>query len=143
MIMKNLLLIAITFFTLNIVAQEKKLIVEKDRTETLADNETKKLTKQLGLNTEQQQKVHAIMLSHFNEELQMKKKMKQKVTSKEVIDKNEVRKVTVKQRQKYSKKLDDQLKEVFTEDQYKNYSAIKLKQKNTKQKAPKKRTSFK
>ncbi|WP_299110896.1 hypothetical protein [uncultured Winogradskyella sp.] len=141
--MKNLLLIAITFFTLNIVAQEKKLIVEKDRTETLADNETKKLTKQLGLNTEQQQKVHAIMLSHFNEELQMKKKMKQKVTSKEVIDKNEVRKVTVKQRQKYSKKLDDQLKEVFTEDQYKNYSAIKLKQKNTKQKAPKKRTSFK
>ncbi|MBV7269337.1 DUF4890 domain-containing protein [Winogradskyella luteola] len=137
--MKNLVLIIITFFTLNAVAQEKSKVVKKNQTEMLAENETNRLTKQLDLSPDQQKKVHVVMLNHFSEKLEMKKEMKQSVSSKKAINKKELGEVMVKQKQVHSEKLNNQLKEILSEEQYKNYSEMNLKQKKAKHKALKKK----
>ncbi len=137
--MKNLVLIIITFFTLNAVAQEKSKVVKKNQTEMLAENETNRLTKQLDLSPDQQEKVHAVMLNHFSEKLEMKKEMKQSVSSKKTINKKELGEVMVKQKQVHSDKLNNQLKEILSEEQYKSYSEMNLKQKKAKHTALKKK----
>jgi biopolymer transport protein ExbB/TolQ len=129
--MKNLLIVAITFFTLNTVAQEKKITVKQDQSEALANIETKKLTKQLDLSAKQENKVYAVMLQHFQEKTQSKQKIKQMVASKNSKEnKTKVKKAITKYKQDYSEKLNSQLKKILSEQQYMTY----LENQKTKQK---------
>lgn len=132
--MKNLLLLIITFFTLNISAQEKTTNIKQSQEESLANIETKKLTKQLNLSSEQEKKVYDVMLQHFKEKLKSKQELKKVVASKEKVKKTEIKKAIVKQKQGNSEKLNNQLKEILTEEQYKSYLETHLKQQKAKQK---------
>lgn len=132
--MKNLLLLIITFFTLNISAQEKTINIKQSQEESLANIETKKLTKQLNLSSEQEKKIYDVMLQHFKEKLKSKQELKKVVASKEKVKKTEIKKAIVKQKQGNSEKLNNQLKEILTEEQYKSYLETHLKQQKAKQK---------
>lgn len=132
--MKNLILVVIAFFTLNVVAQEKKVTAKHDKAEALAKIETKKLTEQLELDAEQVKKVYSALVTHFKEEPQRKQKIKKMMTSKRISDKAEIKKAMVKHKQGSSEKLENQLKEILTPEQYKSYAETHLKEQKTKNK---------
>lgn len=137
--MKNLILIAFTLFALNAVAQEKQTIAKHDKASSLAKIEARKLTKQLDLTTEQEDQVYKVMLIHFKEELQRKQKIKQMVISNDKTKKAEAKKAIAKQKQGYSEKLNAQLEEILTPEQYKTYEETSLAEEKTKQKVLKKK----
>ena len=130
--MKKLLLIAIAFFTLNAMAQEKqakatslsketKVTSQNDQAEALANNETKKLTKQLDLSLEQQKKIHQVMLQHYKQRLQKKQQIKKMLVSKKNTSKEETKKAIASYKKGQSEKLNSQIKQILTEQQYVSY----------------------
>lgn len=131
--MKKLILILLSFVAFNLGAQEKievkrettkkdqqKLIQDNDA-KTLAKNETKKLTKQLDLSTKQQERVYDIFLDHFEDELKNKQKIKKLINSKDKENKEEIKQKIAKQKSGNREALDSKLKDVLTEEQFKNY----------------------
>lgn len=131
--MKKLILILLSFVAFNLGAQEKievkrettkkeqqKLVQDNDA-KTLAKNETKKLTKQLDLSTKQQERVYDIFLDHFEDELKNKQKIKKLINSKDKENKEEIKQKIAKQKSGNREALDSKLKDILTEEQFKNY----------------------
>ena len=144
--MKKILCLAIVFLSLSAIAQEKKSkkTITKERqkiehtvesAEALAKSETKKLTKQLELTTDQQNDVYKIFLNHFEEELKIKRKIKEMVASNDKTDKEEMKKSVKKVRHGLKKRLDMKLKEILNAEQYESYQETNLKNEKIKQKA--------
>jgi Spy/CpxP family protein refolding chaperone len=139
--MKNLLLIAITFFTLNAVAQEKKITIKKDsKTDQISLNAKKtaeiktiKLTKELKLDSKQQQQVFDIFYEYSNEANKSKLKAKQMVSSKK-IDNSEAKKKITKLKNVNTVKINNKLKDILTPEQFSKYQKITTKAKSKKQK---------
>ncbi|MBC2846478.1 hypothetical protein [Winogradskyella flava] len=135
--MKNLIIAAIALFTLNSFAQEKE--VKKVSVQTSqeidsqnqspnykADIETKKLSGHLDLSTEQYEKVHEIMLKHFASEQNPKKGVKEKTAIKVKSDKAELSRTVLNQNVELSQDLNEKLKEILSEEQYKKYQQYNL-----------------
>jgi len=131
--MKKLILILLSFVVFNLGAQEKievkrettqkeqQKLIQQDNPKGLAKSETYKLSKQLNLSSEQQGKVYDIFLNHFEEELKNKQKIKKLIDSKNKENKEEIKQKIAKQKSDTRKTLDSKLKDVLTEEQFKNY----------------------
>ncbi len=132
--MKKLILILLSFVAFNLSAQEKiavkkeiannqekKLTQVNNNAKTLAKTETKKLTQQLDLSTEQQGRVFDIYLNYFEEEIKSKEKTKQLIKSKNEGNKGEIKQKIAKQKNSNKEVLNSKLKEVLTAEQFKNY----------------------
>lgn len=145
--MKQLILIFLAFVAFNLNAQEK-IEVKKENTKSeqqkftqgndakaLAKSETKKLTKQLDLSSEQQEKVYEVYLNHFEGEFNRKQKIKKMIDSKDKGSKEKIKQQLGKQKHGGSEALNNKLKEVLTTEQYEKYlERNKLQQKNKQKK---------
>ena len=126
--MKQLLLIFISALTLSLSAQEKttkkevlKTEIKSDNAEAMAKTEAKKLTQQLGLSSEQGERVYAAFLNHYKEELNKKENSKPKIRIKGAPQKEDMnRKISIEKNVK-NEKLNAQLRGILTPEQYDNY----------------------
>lgn len=133
--MKHLILILISFVALNSYAQEKievkkestkkeqQKLVKGDNAKVLAKTETYKLSKELNLSSEQQQRVYDIFSEHFEQQLKNKEKIKKLIKSKNKENKEDIEQKITKQRSNYDEALNTKLKEVLTAKQFENYLA--------------------
>ncbi|APY08903.1 hypothetical protein BWZ20_11580 [Winogradskyella sp. J14-2] len=145
--MKKLILILLSFVAFNLGAQEKievkrettkksqQKLVQDDNPKVLAKTETRKLSKELNLSAEQQQRVFDIFLIHFEEELKNKEKIKKLIASKNSNNKNEIKQKIAKQKNGNKETINTKLKEVLTSEQFKNYqNKRKVEEKNRQKK---------
>ncbi|WP_426429404.1 hypothetical protein ACPX19_07560 [Winogradskyella sp. HB-48] len=145
--MKQLILILLSFVAFNITAQEKievkkestkkehQKLVQGDNTKVLAKTETHKLSKQLNLSSEQQQRVYDIFLEHFEQELKNKEEIKKLINSKDEVNKEEIKQKIAKQKSGYNQALKIKLKEVLTSEQFENYLSKTKQEQKTKVKS--------
>lgn len=126
--MKNFVLIAIAFFTLNVTAQEKEtktaseekssqISVNSTTAQILAEKRTKELTRPLDLSSDQQKSVYEAFLSFYNEEITTKEKFKEMLNSEKESEESKISAY----RKSYFQKLDDKLKGILSEVQYNLY----------------------
>jgi len=128
--MKKLILIAIAMFTLNGMAQEKKIkassgekitkVKQTKSAEDIASAETKKMMLQLDLTKDQQTKVYNVLLERAKANLETRaERQKIKASKKEVTkeDYKKIRAKIVKQRDETHMKM----KEILTAEQYTKY----------------------
>lgn len=144
--MKHLILILISFVALNSYAQERievkkestkkeqQKLVKGDNAKVLAKTETYKLSKELNLSSEQQQRVYDIFLEHFEQQLKNKEKIKKLIESKNKENKENIKQKITKQRSNYDEALNTKLKEVLNAKQFENYLARNKNEKKIKQK---------
>ncbi|MHA7842600.1 MAG: hypothetical protein ACX93I_04725 [Winogradskyella sp.] len=144
--MKHLILILISFVALNSYAQERievkkqstkkeqQKLVKGDNAEVLAKTETYKLSKELNLSSEQQQRVYDIFLEHFEQQLKNKEKIKKLIKSKNKENKEDIKQKITKQRSNYDEALNTKLKEVLTVKQFEKYLARNKNEEKIKQK---------
>lgn len=145
--MKQLILILLSFVAFNITAQEKievkkestkkeqQKLVQGDNTKVLAKTETYKLSKELNLTSEQQQRVYDIFLEHFEQELKNKEEIKKLINSKDEENKEDIKQKIAKQKSGYREALNAKLKEVLTTEQFENYLNKTKEEQKTKLKA--------
>lgn len=140
--MKKILLIAITFFTINAIAQEKKTetatirkdlrVEQQNRSpEKIADATTSKLTKQLELTEDQQKKVHALILEHTKQNYKNRDKSKGMVASNKKAPKTEL----IERKRVQIDEINNKLKDILTLEQYEKYEIMTHKKQSTRQKA--------
>ena len=133
--MKNLIIVAIALFTLNSVAQEKevkktpvkqsqRISSQNQSPDVRAKIETKKMAKQLELTAEQYDKVHNVMVEHFTERQSMRKEIKEEMATKEKVSKAEMKETLLKNKEEHTAKLNSQLKEILTAEQYEKYQQL-------------------
>ncbi|GAB4161205.1 MAG: hypothetical protein Tsb0033_18290 [Winogradskyella sp.] len=131
--MKKLILILLSFIAFNLSAQEKievkreatkkeqQKLVQGDNAKVLAKTETYKLSKELNLSSEQEKNVYEIYLNHFEGELKRKEEIKKLINSKDKKNKEEIKQKIAIQKSGNSEALHYKLKEVLTEEQFKEY----------------------
>ncbi len=151
--MKNIILIAIVFFTLNATAQEQKAKVAKEQktkviqkkkdvkiehqsrsVEQMSAAKTKKLTHKLELTSDQQKKVYDVILGYTKEELNSKLKIKEKNDSDQKIDRQESKKKFMIQRDEKMEIVNNKFKDILTPEQFKKYLELNDKSKHAKRK---------
>lgn len=115
--------------------KEQQKLVQGDNAKVLAKTETHKLSKQLNLSSEQQQRVYDIFLEHFEQELKNKEEIKKLVNSKDEGNKEEIKQKIAKQKSGYIEALNTKLKEVLTTEQFENYLSKTKQEQKTKLKA--------
>ena len=136
--MKRLLLVAIAFFTLNAVAQEKKtksVTLNKEQhtkqqhstPEEMATMKTKKLSQQLDLTSNQQKKVYNLILEYSKGDTESKLKIKEEIASKDKIDMQEAKKAYIINREKQMDQMNSKFKDILNDEQYKKYEKISSK----------------
>ncbi len=137
--MKRLLLIAIAFFTLNAVAQEKKtkssatlnkeLHTKQQHSspEEMATMKTKKLSQQLDLTSGQQKEVYNLILEYTKVDIESKLKIKKEIASKDKIDMQESKKSYIINREKQMDQMNSKFKSILSDEQYKKYEKISSK----------------
>jgi protein CpxP len=136
--MKRLLLIAIAFFTLNAVAQEKKTksaTLNKEQhtkqqhssPEEMATMKTKKLSQQLDLTSNQQKEVYNLILEYAKGDTESKLKIKEEIASKDKIDMQEAKKSYIINREKQMDQMNSKFKDILNDEQHKKYEKISSK----------------
>tara|TARA_R100001369_G_scaffold90224_1_gene128934 strand:- start:2444 stop:2893 length:450 start_codon:yes stop_codon:yes gene_type:complete len=133
--MKILLVIAIAFFTLNAVAQEKKTKSatlnkelhtkqQNSSPKEIADMKTEKLSQQLDLTSGQQKKVYNLILEYSKVDIESKLKTKKEMASKDRIDMQESKKSYLINREKQMSQMNSKFKNILSDEQYKKYEKI-------------------
>jgi protein CpxP len=133
--MKRLLLIVITIFTLNAVAQEKKTTSatlkkelhtkqQHSSPEGMATMKTKKLSQQLDLSLDQQKEVYNLILEYSKVDNESKLKIKKEIASKDKIDMQESKKSYIINREKQMNQMNSKFKDILNDEQYKKYEKI-------------------
>ena len=136
--MKKLLVIAIAFFTLNAVAQQKTVksntINKEQRTkqqrnspEEMARINTKKLTAKLNLSAEQQKKVYNLILESTKDNIKSKSVRKEMISSKKKASKQEFKKARMTNKGDRLDKMNTKFKEILTSEQYEKYNKMNSK----------------
>ena len=136
--MKRLLVVAIAFFTLNAVAQEKKTksatLSKEQHTkqqhsspEEMATMKTKKLSQQLDLTSNQQKEVYNLILEYSKGDTESKLKIKEEIASKDKIDMQEAKKSYIINREKQMDQMNSNFKDILNDEQYKKYEKISSK----------------
>ncbi len=144
--MKRLLLVAIAFFTLNAVAQEKKtksVTLNKEQhtkqqhstPEEMATMKTKKLSQQLDLTSNQQKKVYNLILEYSKGDTESKLKIKEEIASKDKIDMQEAKKAYIINREKQMDQMNSKFKDILNDEQYKKYEKISSKSQGKRKKS--------
>lgn len=133
--MKRLIVVVAFLISCNISAQETKTTNEDqknistiDKVKNLANSETKKLTKELKLTDEQQNKAYTIFLNHFSEKLKTAQKVKEVKDSKSKQPKSNMNKRLVEHNSNATDKLNSQLNELLTPKQQKQFKKLLSKQ---------------
>ena len=132
--MKKLVVIALTLFTLNGIAQEKrkrfskghdKMELRKEMTpKDIADLKTKKLTLRLDLTDVQQQKIHKIILDQTEENQSLRKEHKIDGDKMEKLSKDEFVKMQ-NHRLDQQIEMKREMKTILTTEQYAKFENIK------------------
>ena len=144
--MKRLLLVAIAFFTLNAVAQEKKtksVTLNKEQhtkqqhstPEEMATMKTKKLSQQLDLTSNQQKEVYNLILEYSKGDTESKLKIKEEIASKDKIDMQEAKKAYIINREKQMDQMNSKFKDILNDEQYKKYEKISSKSQGKRKKS--------
>ena len=144
--MKRLLLVAIAFFTLNAVAQEKKtksVTLNKEQhtkqqhstPEEMATMKTKKLSQQLDLTSNQQKEVYNLILEYSKGDTENKLKIKEEIASKDKIDMQEAKKAYIINREKQMDQMNSKFKDILNDEQYKKYEKISSKSQGKRKKS--------